>query len=274
MSTDLKAGEFFGQVPRKLLTPVSVMTEVVHTRRTSVPTHSHELGHFQLLIVGSYAETIGSRRMTPAPMSISWHRPGMTHRDEIGVGGSRFFMIEMRPEAIARFEEIAKLPADFCVRGDRLVSMAGRLYHEFGHWDLGSELVAEGIALEMLAALARTSHGAENRPPHWLRRVVDKIDAEFVDGVASEDLAREAGVHPVHLAASFRKHFGETVGERVQRKRVELAARLLTSTADMPIADVAAETGFADQSHLTRTFKKITGRTPGEYRRAFGLSVH
>src|SRR5881394_427887 len=113
MSNDLKAGEFFGDVPRKLSTGLSMMTEVVHSMRRSVPQHSHELGHFQLLIKGSYSETIGGKSVSPTPMTISWHRPGLNHRDEIGNNGGSFFMVELKPTAVTRFQEFAKLPADF-----------------------------------------------------------------------------------------------------------------------------------------------------------------
>src|SRR5262245_4650582 len=110
MSDNLRAGEFFGQVPRKKKTATTVLTEVVHSTRTNVPQHSHELGHFQLLVNGSYLETSGGKTVESAPMTISWHRPNMVHKDEIGHGGGRFFMIELKPSAIERFEQFAKLP--------------------------------------------------------------------------------------------------------------------------------------------------------------------
>jgi len=265
MSSNLRAGEFFGDVPRKLATTLTVMTEVVHACRRSVPRHSHELGHFQLLLSGSYRETIGERTTAPAPMTIAWHRPGLTHRDEIGNGGSRFFMVELKPTAVTRFEEFARLPADFHIRGNELVRLAGRLYSEFQNWDACSELIAEGVSLEMLAFLARTSIGYEKRPPLWLRRVVDRLNSDYLTNPSSEELAATAGVHPVHLAAMFRQFFHQTIGEYVQALRVQHATRLL-GDHDLSLADIAIASGFSDQSHLTRTFKRRIGTTPGVYR--------
>src|SRR3982751_353702 len=171
MSQNLKAGEFFGQVPYKMGTALSVMTEVVHSTRTSVPRHSHELGHFQLLVRGSYIETFDGSTVSSSPMTISWHRPGLTHKDEIGNNGGTFFMIEMRPEAIRRYEDFAKLPDDFSLKGHFLVSLANRLYGEFRNWDIGSDLIAEGMTLEMLAHLARSTMHRGKQVPAWLKLV-------------------------------------------------------------------------------------------------------
>ena len=264
MSQSLKAGEFFGQVPHKMGTTLSVMTEVVHSTRTSVPRHSHELGHFQLLVRGSYIETFDAASIASSPMTISWHRPGLTHKDEIGNQGGTFFIIELQPGAIKRYEDFAKLPDDFSVKSHFLVSLANRLYGEFKNWDLGSELIAEGVTLEMLAHLARTST-YEKRPPAWLKRTIEKINAEFLEDVRTDELAAAAGVHPVHLAAVFRQFHQETVGEYIQRLRIRRASDLLADKK-MSLSEVAYAAGFADQSHFTRVFKRHMGITPGKFR--------
>src|SRR4051812_23045313 len=164
-SQNLNAGEFYGHVPQKRCINSSIITEVVHTKQISVPRHSHELGHFQLLLSGSYSETFGGKSVSSSPMTISWHRPGITHRDEIGQGGGKFFMVEIQPSCIGQLEQLARLPEDFYIRNHALVWLAGRLYNEFKNWQLGSELISEGITLEMLAHLARKDVKKENRPP-------------------------------------------------------------------------------------------------------------
>ena len=269
MSNNLRAGEFFGDVPRKMSTGLAMMTEVVHSKRRSVPQHSHELGHFQLLLQGSYSETIAGNSVSPSPMTISWHRPGLIHCDEIGTGGSRFFMVELKPEAVSRFQEFARLPADFYIRGNALVSLASRLYAEFQNWDPFSDLTAEGITLEMLAFLARSSINREKHPPIWLIRVIDKINAEYLENLSNHDLAAEAGVHPIHLAAVFRQFFHQTIGEYLQNLRVRHAIDLLANR-ELSLADIANTSGFADQSHFTRVFKRRTGMTPGTFRNTIG----
>ena len=265
MSNNLKAGEFYGQVPGKRNLSALTLTEVVHTRPISVPKHSHELGHFQLLLDGSYLENCGGKSVASRPMTISWHRPGIIHKDEIGAQGGRFFMIEMHPRAIEQMKQFARLPADFYARHSPLVWLGCRLYHEFKNWQLCSELVAEGISLEMLAFAARQQLSSEKQPPGWLARVVEKLTEEFTENFSTEELATEANVHPVHLAAVFRQFYNETMGEYVQKLRVAHASRLLLDK-EIPLAEIAYCAGFSDQSHFTRIFKRFVGVTPGAFR--------
>jgi len=80
-------------------------------------------------------------------------------------------------------------------------------------------------------------------------------------------LARQIGFSPYHFARLFRQTTGESPHQFVLRQRIERAQRLLAE-GGMPLAHVAVESGFADQSHLTRAFKRQLGLTPRAYRRA------
>jgi AraC family transcriptional regulator len=72
-------------------------------------------------------------------------------------------------------------------------------------------------------------------------------------------------MHPVSLARAFRRAHGCSITWYRRRSRVRRAADLLTTA--MPLADVAMESGFTDQSHFCRVFKVETGLTPSVYRR-------
>ena len=174
-------------------------------------------------------------------------------------------MIELHPRAVEQMKQFARLPEDFYARHSPLVWLGCRLYHEFKNWQLCSDLVAEGISLEMLAFAARQSVASEKQPPAWLGRVVEKLSEEFTENFSTEDLAAEAGVHPVHLAAVFRQFYRETMGEYVQKLRVAHASQMLLDR-EVPLAEIAYSSGFSDQSHFTRIFKRVVGVTPGAFR--------
>jgi len=82
-------------------------------------------------------------------------------------------------------------------------------------------------------------------------------------------IAASAGVHPVSLARTYRRHRRRTIGERIRELRVERACRLLATTED-PIAEVAQTCGFADQSHLARLMRRRLGVSPSGYRARAG----
>src|SRR5258708_4667388 len=123
----------------------------------------------------------------------------------------------------------------------------------------------ESLAIEIACDLFRIQK-IRTKPPLWLERARQYLEAMFRSPVALNDVAAEVQIHPTHLARSFRQHYGCTVGEYVRRMRVSYACeQLQTSQAD--IALVALASGFSNQAHFSRVFKAYTGLTPGEYRR-------
>lgn len=265
MSDNLKAGEFYGKVSNKRKVSSVSLSELVHRNAVDLPAHSHELAFFTLLLDGSYAETYGRKSFSYRPLTVWWHPSGVFHKDAVGREGGRFFTVEIEPKGLENLAQVAKIPGDFFEKNTSLVWLACRLFHEFKNWQSCSELVAEGITLEMLAHSARKTVVTEKRFPLWLARVVEKLNDEFTENLSTGELAAQANVHPVHLAAVFRQFYGETMGEHVQKLRVARASEMLLDKK-IPLAEIAYATGFADQSHFTRIFKRCVGITPGAFR--------
>lgn len=93
--------------------------------------------------------------------------------------------------------------------------------------------------------------------------VRDYLEAHYADNISLTDLSAQAHISPYHLARLFRQHMGMPPHKYLENVRIRHAEHLLT--AGMPIADIAYATGFSSQSHLTRTFKRFIGTTPGAY---------
>jgi AraC-like DNA-binding protein len=86
------------------------------------------------------------------------------------------------------------------------------------------------------------------------------------------ELARDAGVHRVHLSREFHLHFGASPTEYRQRARLRAAVRRVGAAAQT-LSRAAYESGFADQAHMTREFRRRLGLTPLEYRRLMPSSA-
>lgn len=100
---------------------------------------------------------------------------------------------------------------------------------------------------------------------HRLQRVRDYIRTHADQDISITELAREAGVSRVYLSRAFEQHFGVPPHVYLNAVRLANARRLLL--AGMPLATVAATTGFADQSHFNRRFKGAVGLAPGAWLR-------
>lgn len=99
-----------------------------------------------------------------------------------------------------------------------------------------------------------------------MRRVKDYVRGNLGAALSLPEVAAVAGVSPYHFARQYKRATGETVHAFVLRCRVEAAAHLLRRNA-LSVGQVAAEVGFAQQSHLAAHFKRAMGLSPLEYRR-------
>jgi len=100
-----------------------------------------------------------------------------------------------------------------------------------------------------------------------LQRAIAHIESHFVDEITAEGLARLANLSVPHFNRLFRKILRLSPMDYVLSLRVEEAQRLLSAT-QLSLGDIAAATGFYDQSHFTKRFRKVTGMTPLQYRRS------
>jgi AraC-like DNA-binding protein len=111
---------------------------------------------------------------------------------------------------------------------------------------------------------APLSHQPDHQTDHQTVRLVrDYLDAHSAESVGLDQLAALTQLKPLRLLRLFQRQIGLPPHAYLVQLRVERAKALLRT--GLPIAQVAYDTGFTDQSHLNRHFKKLTGITPGQY---------
>jgi AraC family transcriptional regulator len=267
MSKLLSGGEFFGAVQERQECCAAIFTDLRHHVGRKLPAHSHELPFFALLLEGNYRERYGSQQVDLSPFSLSFRPAGFSHQDEIGPRGLRFFEIELRCGWQRRMQDCsARLddPRDDCA-GGHLLWLGMKLFRETREPKAESDLGVESLLAELLAAASSSPHETVKHVPVWLSRVVDKLESEHCERLTLDDLSKEAGVHPVHLSRVFRKCRREGIGEYVHRLRIRSACQQMLAP-EVTLAEIALSAGFADQSHFTRAFQKITGTSPGAFR--------
>lgn len=265
--TPLLPGSFFGSTASSRTINGFALAESVYRPCYALPAHEHERAFFYLVLDGSSHDTTRGRALSCAPGMLVYHPPGETHSNTWHEAGGRCFHIEIPPDrlALADCASPALQRSGYFVRGP-LVWLALRLHREFRCQDAASALAMEGLALELIAGTDRevSATGRSQKPPRWLAAARDAAFERCTEDLTVATLAREAGVHPAHFARAFRAAYHCSVGEFVRRARIERACERL-SREDVSVARVASDLGFYDQSHFTRTFKRIVGLAPSQF---------
>ncbi|MEO1353266.1 MAG: AraC family transcriptional regulator [Cyanobacteria bacterium J06635_15] len=102
---------------------------------------------------------------------------------------------------------------------------------------------------------------------HQLRRAIDYIESHLEQDIKLADIAQLLGMSQYYFCRLFRQSMGVSPYKYVIQQRIGQAKRLLRRQQHMPIAEVALECGFANQSALNKHFRNLTGTTPKTYRR-------
>ena len=102
-------------------------------------------------------------------------------------------------------------------------------------------------------------------PKYKLRRAIDYISDNLGGELRVAEIAEEVNMSPYHFTRLFKQAMGLAPHQYVMQKRIEMAKKFLVET-ELPIAQIALETGFQSQSRFTTLFRQITGTTPRAYR--------
>jgi AraC family transcriptional regulator len=245
------------------------LCEVLYPPTLVQPRHTHKFASFSFVLTGNYAETVDRRTFSRRPSTIVFHPPEESHAVAFE-NDVRILGVEFNFERLSRIRQHSVIFDDSASCRSEKTNLLGRkIYLEFCRMDAFSMLAIEGLILELLAEASRSKIGAgEKNIPRWLGQTRDFLRENFTESLKLEEIAKIADVHPVHLSRVFREKFGCTIGEYVRRLRVEFASKQIALT-ETPLCEIAHAAGFADQSHLNKTFKIVFGLTPAEHRKLY-----
>lgn len=267
MSAPIGIGKFVGApVCTHAFDGVS-LAENTYAAGFRVGAHAHDAPLLSLVLGGNATEEVGAHSRELGVNSLLYTPAYETHSHRFLTPG-RWLNVQFTPAWFARIGAgEGSLPsAPQLVRGTA-VNWASRLGAELREPDAVSRLAIEGALLLLVTDLSRLPKLGEPRRPRWLSGVEEAIEASGTELPSVAELAALAGVHASHLLRTFRRHHGTTVANFARRRRLE-RARTEIATSDRPLSAIALDYGFADQSHLTRLFKRAFGETPGQYSRS------
>jgi AraC family transcriptional regulator len=219
--------------------------------------HAHDHLQISFILAGCLNETIEGREHFACGVARGHKPAGARHSDAWGDQGVLVFTLRLDATLTAAAcpdVEPGWTPLDNAGEVSGLV----RLFSGDG-----DPARREEAALDLLAC-PPAPRPAPRRPPRWLERVREAIH-DAPDRMLIGEAAAEAGIHRAHMSRLFRAFYG--VAPSVYRRRLLLCrATAALARSETPLASVAAEAGFYDQSHLSRAMRADTGLTPAQAR--------
>lgn len=191
-------------------------------------------------------------------------------RTEWSCRSARRIMVRLDAGRFGEADLLAGLRQDLDFRDDDLAGILRAMVREVAEGCPHGMLFAESLSLAVLLRL-QASHGRHRRErgvltPNQIRRIDDLIAAGAAGEVSLSVLASTTGYSKAQFARLFRRTTGTPPHRYVLRHRLRHARRLIETTT-VPLAEVALDSGFASQSHMTNAFVRHFDCTPGTLRR-------
>lgn len=236
--------------------------DVRYAAGASLVPHAHDRTYVSFVLRGSFAEESGRSRDIAESATIVVMPAGTQHCNRIGPAGTRSLVVAL-DEPFERRLRIAR--ARRWIQRGAAVRILARAYQAFRISPEGELDTIEELLFAFADAMRETPDESRESLRACVARVLERLNDDPSAPVSAGALAESVSRDAAYLCRAFRRSVGCTMSEYVRQLRTKKAAHLIASSA-MPLADVAAACGFADQSHLTRAFKRTTGMAPHAYR--------
>ena len=265
----LKPGTYLGATVRRRAGEGLSLTLSKYAPGLTEPWHVHANPTLYALIAGDRCDRSRRADFVHQRFTVVFHPTTEPHAGLVGPQGMLGLNIEFDQNWLGRHELRERdlggyQPVNTVWSRLAVLQLLATAFHQA----TPVEADLETKAVELLEPLVNGALGREPFScPTWLRRAEEFIHGTFRTHIRLQAVAREVGVHPVHLARVFRRRHGCSVSEYLRALRLVEAGRLILRQGHT-IAEAAHEAGFADQAHLCRCFSDQLGFSPKNLRSA------
>jgi AraC-like DNA-binding protein len=242
--------------------PLDGVVEVLHARFGShaYPMHAHDAWTLLLVDDGAVRYDLDRHERGAFGELVTLLPPKVPHNGTAADRhGFRKRVIYLSPEQLPERLIGASVDAPALIDPGlhRMISTVHRLLRSPGDEPAADDLLAVSLERLRVRLASQTAPPADAGAARSLR---DLLESHLVPGISLRAAADQLHFAPAHLVRSFRRQYGMTPHQYVISRRVDLARRLIVS--GQPLPSVAVQSGFYDQPHLIRHFKRILGTTP------------
>lgn len=215
------------------------------------PLHRHPDARLVVILAGGLDETSLGGRHRLGPGDMVFRPPYQLHADRIGGGPARYLRFAISPAAWRQVRERSGWRAGrgrIALDDERLAARDPAA---------GDRLLGACLPVEMSAPITED----------WLADLARRLTRLDARSLRLDRYARERGLLPCRLSRAFSARYGLSPGAFRREARLQRALEML-AVAEWSLSRIAADCGYADQSHLTREVTRATGAPPGQLRRS------
>ncbi|MCF6441709.1 helix-turn-helix transcriptional regulator [Pseudoalteromonas luteoviolacea] len=219
--------------------------------------HEHEGHQLSIVLSGALAESSSGVQQQVYTPSLCTKPAEFGHANQYGKQGTLIFALNFSKQAFDEYAEGVAL--DWHWQPLTTKPLLQMIKQSVKGIMINNDPFQQQFLWDLLAIRQGSTVTTERQKVAWLLKAKQSIECS-PDNLNLTQLAVELGVHPVYFSRSFHKHFGCAPSLYQQRCKVSRAMQLLSK--NKMLVEVANDSGFSDQSHLTRLFKQEIGFTP------------
>jgi AraC-like DNA-binding protein len=126
----------------------------------------------------------------------------------------------------------------------------------------------ENLLVNVFNSYLKVKPGSDKKIPPWAQELKEIIQDHIDTNLSLKEISKDLAINPSYLSREFSKYFEDlSFGEYIRKHRIEKAKELIEARK-YSLTEIAYLTGFSDQSHFTRIFKKHTGKNPSSFRKS------
>jgi AraC family transcriptional regulator len=228
--------------------------------------HAHEQTQVTLVVSGQMVEIVDGERRVYEPLDLVIKPAGTIHSNNFGADGTETLQVCFDPKVLENSFGTSRINSYqhlFCSELNHIVL---QIFASLNRNQSLTNSWSYNVLNQIVPKLEGVAHpDRPASPPGWLKSAIDMMDDEAIDGLSVNQISSRVSRHRVSVTRAIRQHCGLSFKQMQQQKRIKHAAKLLTQTKQ-DLAMISIQSGFSDQSHMCRVFKKSTGLTPNQFR--------
>ncbi|MBO9732067.1 MAG: helix-turn-helix domain-containing protein [Chitinophaga sp.] len=259
----LAAGTYVGTKVKERTFGAVITSETNFAPNMASAWHFHVNPHYSHILEGGSKELRKEGTDRQYAGTGLYYHPGIAHQNVNYLPGTRIFNIELTPDFFATYG--LSYPPPSLMWGEMMqLNTDGlvRIMKEHYLNDAASVIAMDQLCVDLVAPCQQDFRCF----PEWTRKIREIMHDHWDTPLSLCFLSTQLDLHPVTISRYFSRYFGCSAGEYLRKIKVERAIPLIKKR-QASLTRIAYECGFTDQAHFTKTFLRITGLRPNQYRR-------